>query len=172
MSKRKTFFDLRYHDREPIYFDRLGTEFQVAGAIIKGKEGNTLFVYLPDEELPEENLCQSIILDNFRWATMLYQMDRPIHRIEDADGNLKAIIGKNKRQIGAGVQWAVYKRDGYKCVYCGRDDVPLTIDHKIPVEKGGTDDEGNLCACCRKCNRKKGDMSPEEWEEYLKARKT
>lgn len=170
MAKRKGFFDFRYKSREPIYFDRLGTEFQSVGMILKGKADNTLYIYLPEETIPAEDKRQHVVLNSFKWASMLYQMDRPVHRITDEDGNLKAVVGKNKRAIATHVQWEVYRRDGYKCVYCRRDDVPLTIDHKIPVEQGGTDDKSNLCAACRKCNRRKGDMTPKEWEEYLEKR--
>lgn len=50
----------------------------------------------------------------------------------------------------------------HKCTYCGRGDLPLTIDHIIPKSKGGDDSWENLCAACLPCNNKKGDRTPEE----------
>lgn len=43
----------------------------------------------------------------------------------------------------------------FKCVYCGGKD-DLTIDHIVPVSKGGSDDFNNLQILCRSCNSKKG----------------
>lgn len=57
----------------------------------------------------------------------------------------------------------IFKRDGFKCVYCaGRDN--LTMDHVIPRSKGGRDSWHNLVSACQKCNTEKGDRTPEEAE--------
>lgn len=50
---------------------------------------------------------------------------------------------------------AVFADDDYRCVECGaRND--LTVDHIVPVSKGGTDDRANLQTMCRPCNSRKG----------------
>jgi 5-methylcytosine-specific restriction endonuclease McrA len=56
---------------------------------------------------------------------------------------------------------SILARDSHTCQYCGstRD---LTIDHVTPRWKGGTNTWGNLVTCCRKCNLKKGDKTPEQ----------
>jgi len=88
----------------------------------------------------------------------------------------------------------VFRRDGYECVYCGsikRKD--LTIDHVIPVSKGGKNSWDNLVTACLRCNHSKSDLTlkefgkkipipqrphylmllkkvnyiPEEWKQYL-----
>lgn len=56
----------------------------------------------------------------------------------------------------------ILRRDNHKCQYCGRSDLPLTIDHVIPKSKGGQDTWENLVAACIKCNNKKGDRTLEE----------
>ncbi|MFA3781888.1 HNH endonuclease [Melioribacteraceae bacterium 4301-Me] len=56
----------------------------------------------------------------------------------------------------------ILKRDGHRCAYCGRGDLPLTIDHIIPKSKGGDESWENLVAACIVCNNKKGDRTPEE----------
>jgi hypothetical protein len=60
----------------------------------------------------------------------------------------------------------IYKRDGHACVYCGsrRD---LTIDHVVPVSKGGRHIDSNLVACCSDCNTSKGDRNVDEWLSAL-----
>jgi 5-methylcytosine-specific restriction endonuclease McrA len=56
----------------------------------------------------------------------------------------------------------ILRRDGHRCQYCGRTDVPLTVDHIIPRAKGGEDSWENLVAACVRCNNKKGDQLPGE----------
>lgn len=49
-------------------------------------------------------------------------------------------------------------RDGYCCQYCGSENA-TTVDHVIPISKGGTDDPDNLVAACTRCNYSKGDRT-------------
>ena len=55
------------------------------------------------------------------------------------------------------------------CHYCGRPAAPteLTMDHVVPLVRGGTSSKANLVACCKTCNNKKKTMLPMEWEEYM-----
>lgn len=57
-----------------------------------------------------------------------------------------------------------------QCAYCGNKNVPLTIDHWVPVTRGGTNDPWNLIPACRACNASKGDKTPSEWIETLRLR--
>lgn len=52
------------------------------------------------------------------------------------------------------VRAKVLERDGYICNYCG-DVEANEVDHVIPVDEGGNDDETNLVAACGFCNRSK-----------------
>jgi 5-methylcytosine-specific restriction endonuclease McrA len=56
----------------------------------------------------------------------------------------------------------ILRRDAYRCGYCGRGDLRLTIDHIIPKARGGTDSWDNLISACTICNNKKSDRTPEE----------
>jgi 5-methylcytosine-specific restriction endonuclease McrA len=51
---------------------------------------------------------------------------------------------------------ALIERDGYKCAICGSID-DLTIDHLVPLSKGGSDDLPNLRILCRPHNSVKSD---------------
>jgi 5-methylcytosine-specific restriction endonuclease McrA len=55
-------------------------------------------------------------------------------------------------------------RDGYTCRYCGKllDDGTVTIDHILPVSRGGKHDEDNLVVACRPCNYRKKIQTPDE----------
>lgn len=57
---------------------------------------------------------------------------------------------------------SVLARDHYTCQYCGVKGRDLTIDHVLPRWAGGPDTWDNLVACCRKCNLKKGDKTPQQ----------
>lgn len=56
----------------------------------------------------------------------------------------------------------ILRRDGFKCAYCGRSDIQLTIDHILPRARGGSDSWENLICACTSCNNRKGDRTPVE----------
>lgn len=87
------------------------------------------------------------------------------------------------RQSKHSLKLEVWERDNFTCIYCGRNmrdlynlwrstidgtqskkkirikrkHVMLSVDHVIPVSKGGTWDKKNLVTSCSKCNNDKGD---------------
>ena len=50
------------------------------------------------------------------------------------------------------------------CHYCGGKFPPeeLTMDHIVPVARGGRSVRGNVVPCCKKCNNEKKYMTPAE----------
>jgi len=50
-----------------------------------------------------------------------------------------------------------------KCVYCGVENVPLQVEHIIPVSRGGSYRVSNLTIACEKCNLKKDNKTAEEF---------
>lgn len=59
---------------------------------------------------------------------------------------------------------ALFARDAYLCMYCGREfsAVQLTRDHIHPKSRGGKDIWMNVVCACRRCNQHKADQTPEE----------
>jgi len=55
------------------------------------------------------------------------------------------------------------------CYYCQRRFPPsgLTMDHIVPLIRGGKTTKGNVAVVCQECNSKKKYLLPMEWEEYL-----
>jgi len=45
---------------------------------------------------------------------------------------------------------------GGKCAYCGDSSSKLTIDHVIPISKGGRNEKQNVVPACGPCNSSKG----------------
>lgn len=76
-----------------------------------------------------------------------------------------------RRAFYADKRLRIYARDGFCCRYCltGAGGV-LTLDHVVPLCKGGTNDDSNLVTCCRRCNRIKGDkdVTSVDFIAYLK----
>ena len=58
------------------------------------------------------------------------------------------------------------------CHYCGQSTTPkdLTMDHIVPISRGGRSTKSNVVAACLQCNNKKKQLLPMEWEEYLAGR--
>jgi len=63
-------------------------------------------------------------------------------------------------------------RDNFTCQYCGVEKNKLTIDHVIPVSRGGKSSFENCVAACQDCNNKKGSQLPSEARMYLKRQPT
>ncbi|TRO83259.1 HNH endonuclease [Desulfuromonas acetexigens] len=55
------------------------------------------------------------------------------------------------------------------CYYCGMKVAPkeLTLDHLVPVSRGGKSTKTNCVPACKSCNNKKKNLLPMEWEDYL-----
>ena len=55
------------------------------------------------------------------------------------------------------------------CYYCGGIFKPgdLSMDHIVPLARGGRSSKDNIVACCKDCNTRKKTLLPIEWEEYM-----
>jgi len=55
------------------------------------------------------------------------------------------------------------------CHYCNGSFPPdeLTMDHIVPVTRGGKASRNNVVPCCKECNSRKKYLLPMEWQEYL-----
>ena len=66
-------------------------------------------------------------------------------------------------------QWWKNRLGHGRCHYCGAEVPPreLTMDHVVPVARGGRTEKGNVVPCCKDCNSRKQSLLPLEWEEHL-----
>ncbi|OGL10556.1 MAG: HNH endonuclease [Candidatus Rokubacteria bacterium RIFCSPLOWO2_12_FULL_71_22] len=74
------------------------------------------------------------------------------------------------RELRASQWWKRRTADGV-CHYCrrrvGRGN--LTMDHVVPLGRGGRSRRGNVVPACKSCNTKKHSLVPIEWQEYLRS---
>ena len=68
-------------------------------------------------------------------------------------------------------QWWLSRIENGICYYCGRKvgRQNLTMDHIVPLSRGGKSKKGNVVPACKECNNKKKYMLPIEWEEYMQS---
>lgn len=66
-------------------------------------------------------------------------------------------------------QWWKRRLNKGACHYCGRAVPPkdLTMDHIVPIARGGKSTKGNVAAACKECNNAKKQLLPMEWKQYL-----
>jgi 5-methylcytosine-specific restriction endonuclease McrA len=58
----------------------------------------------------------------------------------------------------------VYAKTSGRCYY-NPDHVATTMDHVVPISRGGPDILENVVPACKSCNSRKADRTPEEWQE-------
>lgn len=105
-------------------------------------------IFLGKAELVADNSAKSL-----RSVSATFQFPSVIRLVHFIKIPYKKIILTRKN---------ILKRDHHKCGYCGRSDLPLTIDHIKPSSRGGEDTWENLVTACLPCNNKKGDRTPTE----------
>jgi 5-methylcytosine-specific restriction endonuclease McrA len=73
-----------------------------------------------------------------------------------------------------GSQWWKRRVAKGECHYCRRStpSKELTMDHIVPISRGGKSTKGNVAPCCKTCNTAKKQLLPIEWEEYLQTART
>jgi 5-methylcytosine-specific restriction protein A len=70
-------------------------------------------------------------------------------------------------------RWWQRKTASGLCHYCGIKMVfrEITMDHLVPLARGGKSSKDNLVPSCKDCNNKKKNMLPLEWEGYIQTLK-
>lgn len=148
----------------------IGTNLYLGGFVLVGRE-EPILVTFPETELwPDGDLGKGMheaTIDIFKptleeYKAIIAQMDDMETEVIQMDGS-KVILRKSQRALDNRITWQVFKRDEFKCRYCGNDDVPLTYDHVFLWEKGGDNTLENGVSACSKCNKQRGNMDYRDW---------
>lgn len=109
-----------------------------------------------------QKLVRGVIRDLINQANS-QKADKPKPKIKKpaatkSQSKPKQDKSKRSRHIPLSIRVSILHRDGYKCVFCGRNakQVELEVDHILPFSKGGSNDPNNLQTLCFDCNRGKG----------------
>lgn len=86
------------------------------------------------------------------FVTSSIVMIRGRHRIPHG----REYVGLTKHRL--------FARDRHVCAYCGGHfiEADLTVEHIVPVSRGGQHVWTNVVTACRSCNTRKGNRTPEE----------
>jgi len=87
------------------------------------------------------------------------------YRLEESDIRRER---QKARDLRASQWWKRRLAKGI-CHYCGKAVPPteLTMDHIVPIARGGRSTKGNVVPACKTCNTEKRQRLPMEWEAYL-----
>ncbi len=76
---------------------------------------------------------------------------------------------KEKARVLKKTRWWQRQMDRAICYYCqqlvSRDQ--MTLDHIVPLIRGGQSNRSNVVLACKSCNSRKKYLLPMEWEEFL-----
>jgi 5-methylcytosine-specific restriction endonuclease McrA len=89
--------------------------------------------------------------------------------VETDDATIQAERRK-ARELRQSQWWKRQLAKG-RCYYCRRAFTPaeLTMDHIVPLVRGGKSKKGNVVTACKACNNQKKYLLPLEWDAYLKS---
>ena len=75
---------------------------------------------------------------------------------------------RKARELRASQWWKRRCAKG-QCYWCNQPTAAknLTMDHIVPIARGGKSTKGNVVPSCKTCNNQKKQLLPIEWEAYL-----
>jgi len=134
--------------RKPRFLNRKRVEGWLAPSLLHRVQTTITWVKRLCKYAPITNVFQELVRFD------LQKLNNPeISGIEYQQGELQ----------GYEIREYLLEKWGRNCVYCGKKDIPLEIEHIKPKSLGGTNRISNLALACRKCNEKKGSCEIEDF---------
>ncbi len=95
------------------------------------------------------------------------KIDEYLERRQDPWGHRK----KSSGYISGTIRYRVLSRAKFRCELCGisAEQKALEVDHIVPRNNGGTDDESNLQSLCYSCNAMKRDRDDTDFRKVRKS---
>jgi 5-methylcytosine-specific restriction enzyme A len=95
-------------------------------------------------------------------------MSKDFYSIDSIDEALIKVERSKARELRKS-RWWQQKTSTGTCWYCGQKVGyhNLSMDHVIPLSRGGRSTKDNLVPSCKECNNKKKSLLPVEWDEYM-----
>jgi len=100
------------------------------------------------------NLCSITDISYELCQFDTHKMQNP--EVEGVEYQHGTLHGYNVRQY-------LLEKFNYQCVYCGKESVPLEVEHILPKSRGGSNSVTNLTISCVDCNQEKDDQTAEEF---------
>lgn len=176
MSKKRRFYQ---YDGEDLFIEDMGNTLAISGILLEGMNGMQLLVVSPSGSMPidfltnkrtssgnSEHLRLPITRPSLEeWSALIRQTNDPVYFTDDETGMAKVLHRKQRRAVSGAIQQQIWARDDYRCLFSGKrmGEVSLTVDHWMPLELNGANDESNYISMSRKINKNKGNQHPKEW---------
>ena len=110
--------------------------------------------------------CQKMLEIDWTHAIILLFRDKVSAFTEDEFIDIKTTSGNFKLPLHIILKKYVHipYKENNECQYCSCivNTENATIDHVLPRSRGGKHEWNNVVTCCLKCNRKKGNRTPNE----------
>lgn len=116
----------------------------------------------------KNHIGKEVNREEIRIASKVLEWARPIRSLREDGWDIettkngyilhsdeKGFSLKSRKPINNKLRYSILQRDDSKCQRCGMgiaDGVKLEVDHKLPVDWGGANDEDNLWTLCSECN--------------------
>jgi 5-methylcytosine-specific restriction endonuclease McrA len=108
--------------------------------------------YIKDYPLIEMYLAVSILKVNQNAVRSKLRSSKDLSRKVARERGIQKISKLRLMRLYNAARWS--------CIYCGRFcRLSITIDHVVPLSKGGNNEISNLVPACKQCNNAKSDMS-------------
>lgn len=139
-----------------------------APAIVIAAQPATTTAVEPVQQAPETPpAVQQAITQPVQPVTVQPTATQPaaVQPAQPAHPKIQPVTKTPRRCFTSKERSEIYIRDKGKCGICGKF-IPLnefTIDHIVPISKGGTYDYDNLQCCCFKCNQLKSNEMPDDF---------
>ena len=145
---------------------RYGNELTICGFVVGNGEEREAILF-PGEDLSDDRIIMETDVTDEEIHQIIRQMD-----VQEIEGLEKVVLRKSQRNIDTRVNWEVFRRDKFTCVYCGANDVPMTVDHIVLWEHMGDSVPDNLNCSCKKCNKTRGSIYYDKWlnSDYMMTR--
>lgn len=139
-----------------------GNNLMMSGVVMSGMN-NTVVVLLPEFSAEMMHDMEVVPTTMGGFKDFIRQLDIQETKIFDQGKNAKIVVRKSQRQLDNRIVWQVFRRDNFKCRYCGDDESPMTYDHVMLWEDGGETSVENGVTACKKCNKTRGNMDYSDW---------
>ncbi|MFC5596468.1 HNH endonuclease [Deinococcus cellulosilyticus] len=106
-----------------------------------------------------------------RQAIKQWRLRNP-HIVKRQTQNRRALLLKANGFFSNQDVISIYNQQNGLCLYCYKElHGKYSLDHKIPLSRGGTNWPSNLACTCMLCNYSKGNKTPEEYILYRQSLK-
>ena len=101
------------------------------------------------------------------WNTA-YQKSHPEQRAVSVEKRRAAKrVNPPRDELLTEIQWhEILEKYHYRCAYCGTKLDKPTMDHVIPLSKGGMHTKQNIVPACKHCNSSKSAKTTIEWRGF------